>query len=99
MPVGRFKKHLEKTGSLDKYLKTLENSFNPSTLDGLMCRSLISVGWDGALYDCDFNQMLGLHTHDSCPRHIRDFDIEHLEKRYIRVGDHCYGCTAGQGST
>jgi len=99
MPVGRFKNHLEKTGSLGKYLKTLEESFNPSTLDGLMCRRLISVGWDGVLYDCDFNQALGLHMHDSCPRHIRDFDIERIAAREIRVGDHCYGCTAGQGST
>jgi radical SAM/Cys-rich protein len=99
MPVGRFKDHLEKTGALGKYLKTLEEAFNPSTLDGLMCRHLISVGWDGALYDCDFNQVLGLHMHASCPQQIRDFDIERIAKRYIRVGDHCYGCTAGQGST
>ena len=99
MPVGRFKDHLEKTGSLGKYLKTLEEAFNPSTLDGLMCRHLISIGWDGALYDCDFNQVLGLHTHNSCPQQILDFDIECLAKRSIHVGDHCYGCTAGQGST
>lgn len=99
MPIGRFRNHLEKTGSLGKYLKTLEDNFNPSTLDGLMCRHMISVGWDGALYDCDFNQVLGLHMHDSGPRHIRDFDHERLAGREIHVGDHCYGCTAGQGST
>lgn len=99
MPIGRFRNHLEKTGSLEKYLKTLEDSFNPSTLDNLMCRHLISVGWDGALHDCDFNQVLGLPMHDSCPQHIRDFDHERLARREIRVGDHCYGCTAGQGST
>jgi radical SAM/Cys-rich protein len=99
MPVGRFKDHLEKTASLEKYLKVLEESFNPSTLDGLMCRHLISVGWDGALYDCDFNQVLGLHMHDNYPQQIRDFDVERLSERYIRTGDHCYGCTAGQGST
>ncbi|MDP2156966.1 MAG: arsenosugar biosynthesis radical SAM protein ArsS [Nitrospirota bacterium] len=99
MPIGRFRSHLEKTGSLEKYLKTLEDAFNPSTLDNLMCKHLISVGWDGALYDCDFNQVLGLHMHDSCPRHIRDFDHERLARREIHVGDHCYGCTAGQGST
>jgi radical SAM/Cys-rich protein len=99
MPVGRFKDHLEKTGSLGKYLKTLEESYNPSALDGLMCRHIISVGWDGALYDCDFNQVLGLHMQDSSPQQIRDFDIERLAGRPIRVGDHCYGCTAGQGST
>ena len=99
MPIGRFRNHLENTGSLAKYLKTLEDSFNPATLGGLMCRQLISVGWDGSLYDCDFNQVLGLPIHDSCPRHIRDFDYERLAGREIRVGDHCYGCTAGQGST
>ena len=99
MPIGRFKDHLEKTGSLEKYLKTLEDLYNPSTLDSLMCRHLISVGWDGVLYDCDFNQVLGLHMHDCYPQQIRDFDIERLSWRYIRSGDHCYGCTAGQGST
>lgn len=99
MPVGRFKDHLEETGSLEKYLKTLEKAYNPSALDGLMCRHLISVGWDGALYDCDFNQALGLHMYDPCPQQIRDFDIECLAGRYIHAGDHCYGCTAGQGST
>ncbi len=99
MPVGRFRAHLEETGYLADYLKLLENSFNPATLKGLMCRHLISVAWDGALYDCDFNQALGLHMHDACPRHIRDFDFSSLSGREIRMGDHCYGCTAGQGST
>ncbi|OGW25003.1 MAG: hypothetical protein A2X59_02430 [Nitrospirae bacterium GWC2_42_7] len=99
MPIGRFKDHLDKTGSLGKYLKTLEDSFNPCTLDALMCRHLISVGWDGYLYDCDFNQVLGLHINDSCPQHIRVFDHEFLKAREISVGNHCYGCTAGQGST
>lgn len=99
MPIGRFRNHLENTGSLAKYLKTLEHSFNPATLGGLMCRQLISVGWDGSLYDCDYNQVLGLPLHDSCPRHIQDFDYERLAGREIRVGDHCYGCTAGHGST
>ncbi|MFZ2198716.1 MAG: arsenosugar biosynthesis radical SAM (seleno)protein ArsS [Thermodesulfovibrionales bacterium] len=99
MPVGRFKDHLEKTGSLEKYLNTLEDSYNPSTLDSLMCRHLISVGWDGALYDCDFNQVLDLHMQDPSPRLIRDFDIGRLAGRSIRTGDHCYCCTAGQGST
>ncbi|MBI5074343.1 MAG: arsenosugar biosynthesis radical SAM protein ArsS [Nitrospirae bacterium] len=99
MPVGRFRNHLEKTGTLDSYLEKLEQAFNPATLNGLMCRHLISVGWDGALYDCDFNQVLDLHMHDSCPQHIQEFDLERLLGREIHVGDHCYGCTAGQGST
>lgn len=99
MPLGRFKDHLEKTGSLEKYQKTLEESYNPSTLDSLMCRHLLSVGWDGGLYDCDFNQALGLHMLDPYLQQIRDFDIERLAGRSIHTGDHCYGCTAGQGST
>lgn len=99
MPIGRFKDHLEKTGFLEKYMNMLKGSFNPATLEGLMCRSQISVGWDGTLYDCDFNQALGLNIHDSCPKSIREFDIERLARRNITVGDHCYGCTAGQGST
>jgi len=99
MPIGRFRDHLEKTGSLLKYLKTLEDSFNPSTLDGLMCRHLVSVGWDGTLYDCDFNQVLGFPLQGAGSQHIRDFDRERIIGREIRIGDHCYGCTAGQGST
>ncbi|MGC2062886.1 MAG: arsenosugar biosynthesis radical SAM (seleno)protein ArsS [Thermodesulfovibrionales bacterium] len=99
MPIGRFRNHLEKTGSLGKYLKTLEDSFNPATLDGLMCRHLISVGWDGTLHDCDFNQVLGLNLNSACPQHIQDFVFERLANREIRTGDHCYGCAAGQGST
>ncbi len=99
MPVGRFRTHLEKNGGLNKYQEKLEQAFNPSTLEGLMCRRLISVGWDGSLYDCDFNQVLGLRVNASGHQHIRDFEYEHLIKRKIHVGDHCYGCTAGQGST
>ncbi len=99
MPIGRFRDHLERTGSLDKYLKMLEDAFNPSTLDSLMCRHLVSVGWDGTLYDCDFNQVLGLRMRDPGSQHIRDFDLERITGREIRIGDHCYGCTAGQGST
>jgi radical SAM/Cys-rich protein len=99
MPIGRFKNYLEKKGSLGKYLKMLEESFNPSTLDGLMCRHLISVGWDGMLSDCDFNQVLGVPLLNSYPQHIRDFDHELLAGREICVDDHRYGCTAGHGST
>ncbi|MBI5101152.1 MAG: arsenosugar biosynthesis radical SAM protein ArsS [Nitrospirae bacterium] len=99
MPIGRFKAHLEETGSSEKYLKALEESFNPLTLGGLMCRRLISVGWDGALYDCDFNQVLGLHLPGRYPQRIADFDLDRLSGRRIRVSEHCYGCAAGQGST
>jgi radical SAM/Cys-rich protein len=99
MPIGRFKDFLQRTGNLVKYLDKLSCAFNPRTLDGVMCRSLVNVGWDGALYDCDFNQVLGLPVSPETSRHIRDFDFDALSKRKITVGDHCYGCTAGQGSS
>jgi radical SAM/Cys-rich protein len=99
MPIGRFRDFLKLTGNFDKYMEKLAGAFNPATLDGLMCRHLLSVGWDGALYDCDFNLVLGLPVDESCPGHIRDFDYSRLSRRKISVGEHCYGCTAGQGST
>jgi hypothetical protein len=77
----------------------LASAFNPATLDGIMCRSLISVGCDGTLYDCDFNQALGLGLDVSAPRHILNFDHAVLSRRTISVDDHCFGCTAGQGSS
>jgi radical SAM/Cys-rich protein len=99
MPIGRFKEFLVRTGNLDKYLEKLAGAFNPLTLDGIMCRHLVNVGWDGTLYDCDFNQVLGVATALDVPRHIAQFDYEALSDRKISVGDHCYGCTAGQGSS
>lgn len=97
-PIGRFREFLERSGNLQKYLEQLACAFNPQTLEGLMCRHLISVDWNGMLYDCDFNQVLGLHA-GGVPHNINDFDYEELSKRQIFVGDHCYACTAGQGST
>ena len=99
MPIGRFRQFLKRTGNYDKYRGRLETSFNPDTLTGLMCRRMVSVGWDGSLYDCDFNQMLELGISEGYPRHITEFDHERLSSRKIVVGDHCFGCTAGQGST
>jgi radical SAM/Cys-rich protein len=99
MPAGRFRDFLDRTNTLGKYIEKLSSAFNPRTLDGLMCRRLISVGWDGVLYDCDFNQSGGLNISRNCPQQIRDFDYERLANREIMTADHCYGCTAGQGST
>jgi radical SAM/Cys-rich protein len=99
MPIGRFKSYLERTGGLKKYMAKLSSAFNPETLGGLMCRHLVNVGWDGTLYDCDFNQVLGLTIGGGSPQHLQDFDYDSLVRRRITVGDHCYGCTAGQGST
>lgn len=98
MPIGRFRHFLARTGNLEKYLDKLVCSFNPATLDGIMCRGLISVGWDGRLYDCDFNQALSLPV-NVAGADLRGFDLAALSQRTINVGDHCFGCTAGQGST
>lgn len=98
-PIGRFKDSLLRSGRLEAYTATLSAAFNPSTLEGLMCRSLISVGWDGRLYDCDFNLALGIGVDASCPEHISRFDASSLSHRAIVTGDHCYACAAGQGST
>jgi radical SAM/Cys-rich protein len=97
MPVGRFRDSLAQRGELEKYLSMLASAFNPAALDHIMCRSLLSVGWDGRLYDCDFNQALGM-TADGIGS-IADFNYQALSTRKIVVDDHCYGCTAGQGST
>ncbi len=99
MPIGRFREFLIRSKNYDKYLKKLTDAFNPETLQGIMCRHLLNVGWDGTLYDCDFNQVIGLTVLDWYPRNIRDFDHYLLAGRQIAVDDHCYGCTAGQGST
>jgi len=80
-------------------MQKLVNAFNPATIDGLMCRNLVSVDWTGKLYDCDFNQMLNLSMKDSVPQTIAEFDSRKLAKRRIVTGSHCFGCTAGAGSS
>lgn len=99
MPLGRFREFLRRTNGFDRYMDRLVHAFNPATLEGLMCRHMISVGWDGRLYDCDFNQMLGLTVQVDGANHIKEFDYARLSERPITVGNHCYACTAGQGST
>jgi radical SAM/Cys-rich protein len=101
MPISRFLEWLEAAGNLQAYMELLVNSYNPATVAGLMCRNTISVGWDGRLYDCDFNQMLELETHsaDGDALHVRDFDPARLRQRSIVTGRHCFGCTAGAGSS
>jgi radical SAM/Cys-rich protein len=99
MPISRYLEWLEESGHLERYLQRLVDAFNPATIEGVMCRTLISVGWDGRLYDCDFNQMLDLDLEPHAPRHIRHFDAAALERRAIAVGRHCFGCTAGAGSS
>lgn len=99
MAIGRFRDALVRNGTFEAYQNLLANAFNPHTLDKIMCRSLVNVGWDGSLFDCDFNQVLGLAMSSGAPHHIKDFDYRSLLHRAITVGDHCYACTAGQGST
>jgi radical SAM/Cys-rich protein len=101
MPINRFRLHLQKTGQLEPYMDKLLAAFNPAAAEGVMCRSLISVGHDGRIYDCDFNQMLELEAagRDGRPLGIFDFDIERVLGRRIRFGEHCLGCTAGAGSS
>jgi radical SAM/Cys-rich protein len=99
MPLGRFQEKLEKENSAESYMKLLADSFNPSTLEALMCRHQICIDWDGTLYDCDFNLALGLNVSKKVPPHIDNLDIDLLLKRKIITGDHCYGCTAGAGSS
>ncbi len=99
MPLGRFRRCLEAEGELENYLKTLREAFNPATLPQLMCLHQISVDWDGTLYDCDFNLALGKAVNHGAPRRLAAFDAALLEKRRIVTGLHCFGCTAGAGSS
>jgi radical SAM/Cys-rich protein len=98
MPISRFLDDLIQSGQYDRYMQKLIDGYNPSAVSGVMCRTTISVGWDGRLYDCDFNQMLELGLDAQLPQHIRDIDLSRLERRPITTGQHCYGCTAGCGS-
>lgn len=99
MPISRFLEFLEDGGRTAEYLERLVNAFNPAAAAGVMCRHTLSIGWDGTLYDCDFNQMLELPVHADAPRTVFDFDLEALRRREIVVGPHCFGCTAGAGSS
>ena len=101
MPITRYETHLRLLGEYDRYMELLEDSFNAATVDRVMCRNLISVGWQGSIYDCDFNQMLDLPVRDAAGNalDISSLKIEHLLSRAITVGNRCYACTAGSGSS
>lgn len=99
MPISRFLDDLLQAGKYEAYLEKLIAAFNPRAAEGVMCRTTLSVDWQGNLYDCDFNQMLELPVTPGVPRHIRDFDTKALNDRPIVTGRHCYGCTAGAGSS
>ncbi len=99
MPIARYLDWLRRSGNETSYMRKLVNAFNLATLAGLMCRNLISVDWQGNLFDCDFNQMLELNVAEDLPQTIFDFDLEKLENRPITTANHCFGCTAGAGSS
>jgi radical SAM/Cys-rich protein len=102
LPIGRFASYLRRNNKLNEYMELLIQAFNPATINGLMCRNTISVGWRGEVYDCDFNQQLGMQYHGnggSKPLFLWDIAPDSLEAREIMTGDHCFGCTAGAGSS
>jgi radical SAM/Cys-rich protein len=103
MPIKRFAEELNRTGKYQEYLSLLVNHFNPATVNGLMCRTMLSVGYDGKLYDCDFNQMLDMQISSGpgrVPRSVWDLQsVEDLAGESITTGSHCFGCTAGSGSS
>jgi len=99
MPIKRFANMLHKTGKYQGYMDTLRQAYNPAALGNVMCRELISVDWQGKLYDCDFNQQLELPIAASSGMHLTDLLTEAPLPESIYVADHCYGCTAGQGSS
>ena len=101
MPITRYATHLKLRGEYDRYKELLESNFNGATLDQVMCRNLISIGWDGSVYDCDFNQMLEMPIPDAAGNrlHIASLTLDQVRERSIQVGDHCYGCAAGSGSS
>ncbi len=99
VPIGRYMDELKEKGQDHQYMELLTESFNPATVDGLMCRHQVNIGWDGRLYDCDFNQALGLPVNHGAPDHIEDFDLNQMVNRQVVTGTHCFACTAGAGSS
>ncbi|MFD1550706.1 radical SAM protein [Putridiphycobacter roseus] len=99
LPISRFLEYLSNEGMLEDYVVLLANSFNPATANEVMCTNTLSVDWNGNLFDCDFNQILKLPVAVKNAKNIMDFDNEELSKRNIVVNNHCFGCTAGEGSS
>lgn len=99
LPINRFAHYLERTGQLASYQALLVENFNPSTVPGLMCRHLLSVDWLGEVFDCDFNQMLGLPMGGNRRQYLWELDPDKISRSPIAAGPHCYGCTAGAGSS
>jgi radical SAM/Cys-rich protein len=99
MPISRYLNFLLDSGNFEDYMQKLVSAFNPAALRGVMCKNTISVSWDGQIYDCDFNQMLDMVVDVKKSKDLLNFDESELSTRNIRVNQHCYGCTAGSGSS
>ena len=99
LPISRFLEYLIRSGNYESYMEKLIEAYNPAAAANVMCRNTVSVGWDGYLYDCDFNQMLELKVACNNSQHIKDWKQEELTNRKIVINQHCYGCTAGAGSS
>lgn len=99
MPIARYASYLKRAGRLEEYMDLLIGSFNPASVEGLMCRDTVSVGWQGDVYDCDFNQQLGMMAGVNGGTKVWDLDLDVFRQVPIRTGDHCFGCTAGAGSS
>src|SRR5438552_18471132 len=99
LPIGRFAAYLRHKAKLEEYMELLISAFNPATIDGLMCRNTLSVGWRGEVYDCDFNQQLDMQWVNGRALFLWDLDPDAIDNREIMTGNHCFGCTAGAGSS
>lgn len=99
LPISRFLDYLLASDNYEDYMEKLVEAFNPAALEGVMCKNTLSIDWDGYIYDCDFNQMLALKVDAPKSQHIDNFDLNALSQREIITNQHCYGCTAGAGSS
>ena len=99
IPISRFLEYLVRSGNYIQYMEKLVNAYNPIAAESVMCRDSISISWDGYLYDCDFNQMLDMKVNGQSPKHLKDWNYDILNNRDVVVNQHCYGCTAGAGSS
>jgi len=99
IPISRYLDYLIKTNNYESYMEKLVNAYNPVAAANVMCRNTLSIGWDGFIYDCDFNQMLDVKVSAKASQHVKDYDNKTLSDRNILIGQHCFGCTAGAGSS
>lgn len=99
LPISRFLEYLINVNKYEEYMEKLANAYNPTAAEGVMCKNTLSISWDGKLFDCDFNQMLELELEKGQPKNIADLDVKTIQNRNVVISQHCYGCTAGAGSS